>query len=287
MQWFFNNIQFVILILAFAAPAIGTAVQKLREQQEIKRRRDDLRRQREEALRTGRGGAAEAGVAEAPAAKPGAASRDPQRLRELAAKRQAQLEALRERQRAQAARRREDGGEGSRETPVVLVPPGGGGGRGGGGVAAPPRLPQRSRGPVGGGGGGAVGRPAGQAGSGRPVVRGAEAARRRERASAAPARVVDRVELSGVRRGDGGRGSESVRRLVRSSAPGAGERRRGRTRGTARRVRELLMVEGASSRLGRAERSERLAALFALQEVLARPMSMRPDEDRGVGGVNG
>jgi colicin import membrane protein len=112
-------IQFALLFLVFGFSAASWLYGKLREQAELKKMRDAQRRRREQELRTGRmtraqaeaeaaatAGAAGAGGAATAGAKAGS-SRDPEELRRLAERRQAQLRELRERQRQERTESRD------------------------------------------------------------------------------------------------------------------------------------------------------------------------------------
>jgi hypothetical protein len=91
MQW--QNIVFLILVLGI--PAISTIAKKLRDQHEAKRLRDEKERRRMEFLRTGRTAPTQA--AAPPTAQPGTPAAARQRLQDIAARRQAQIEELRRR----------------------------------------------------------------------------------------------------------------------------------------------------------------------------------------------
>lgn len=106
---FRNNPQFLVLLIFFALSGLSWAVNKAREQKQIKQAREAQHRRREEELRTGRASGEEDGSVGPSAPLPS--------LQELAAKRQKQLEELRARQQAKAR-------DGGRPGPVARPIPG-------------------------------------------------------------------------------------------------------------------------------------------------------------------
>lgn len=97
-----SNGHLIVLLIVFGMSAVSWIVGKLREQAAIKRMRDELKRRQDEELRTGR-------LLEAP--EPTEKRGELAELRELAIKRQQQLEQMRRSQKQQA------------ETQVIVVSP--------------------------------------------------------------------------------------------------------------------------------------------------------------------
>lgn len=267
------NFQLLIILIFFGFTALSWIANKLREQAEVKRLRDEMRRREEEALRSTnvmRQAEADERVQE------GVKSPTQQRMEELAARRQAQLRELRERQAGEGARQRQPG---------VVVP--GGGGTSVRGPGQPTlRGPQGGlqgggpRGPMGGSAGGVGGVPPTMRQPGqqaRPQTPRPAAATQRDRQAAAlrPAppigereRLVPRsaetspitasspIEASAIGEGD----APGMPTALRSVSEVGSD------------VRALLGVRGPDRR-----RQQR--ALVAATEVFGSPMALRDESE--------
>lgn len=267
-----NNFQLVLFAAIFGLSILSWVVGKVREQAEIKRQRDAARRRMEEQLRTGRA---------EPAPSPTTAAQG-MSAQELAARRQAQLQELR---RQQAEKKRAALG-----ATLPMPVPGGPGGLGGPGGAGAPHarapMPRPAKPTV---------RPAGQAAATptrpaqrpttqpttlkrpeqlgdrpardpAPVRRGpAEPTRRRPPEAREPARLLYDEPAEPV-----------VSRASRFAPPAAAAPPRvAEVAPRTPSVRALLFGTGGEPR-----RSDELRRLFALQEVLGAPLSMRDEPGR-------
>ena len=118
-----NGLSLLIVFLTVVLPALSWAIGKMRDQMELKRKRDEWLRQREEALRTGRPVEGEEG-----AAAPATASRASEvearqrQLQELAARRQEQIRKIQEQQRQRSTAVRTQGSSPS-GSPAQGAPP--------------------------------------------------------------------------------------------------------------------------------------------------------------------
>ncbi|MGP1345880.1 MAG: hypothetical protein ACTS3F_04325 [Phycisphaerales bacterium] len=269
--------QLIILALFFGITAISWIANKLREQAEIKRIRDEMRRREEEALRSTnvmRREEADAAVAQ------GAKTPMQVRMEELAARRQAQLRELRERQAREAQQQRQGGAR----QPGVLLP----GGRAGAPTPTRPgprpipgaqrqpttRAPQRP--PV-----SIPGRTPGRSAPQRPTPstrpepvptprQREEAALRQappiaDRSEEAPSTPIQRQEID-----------TSALSMIESTAIGEGRPRK------ARRAVSTVSAD-VRALLGRApgadphQRLRRQRALLAAAEVIGTPAAFRDD----------
>jgi len=273
------NFQLLIILLFFGFTALSWIVNKLREQAEVKRLRDEMRRREDESLRStnvSRQAEADQRLQE------GVKSPTQQRMEELAARRQAQLRELRERQAGETAQRR----------------PTGGGVPGGGVVVRGPGQPTL-RGPQGmpqGGGqrvptGGPMGGPMrGTGGSGgvpptmrqpgqqaRPQTARQTAASQRDRQtaelrSAPPIRERERVVLRAAEASPIDASSPiEASAIGEGFAPGTPSAL-GRVRQVGADVRALLGVSGP-------ERRRQQRALVAAAEVLGSPVALRDENE--------
>lgn len=287
MSNFPGLMNFLVFFLAFGLPLIGWVFGKVKEQREAKQLRDEMKRRREEQLRTGRTGDVEQA---APASRPsrisgrvdaadesGGVSAERQRLQDLAAKRQAQLRELRARQRAQQQGAGQGEGEGRADGAVVRgrVPGsvgGAGGGSGSGGAVRVPSgggpviVPGREGQSAGGQSGGAQAR--GSASAGGQVTRkraaAAEAAARAAAQTEQQAAIQQALESAK-------RAREAQLRRVRVD-PEPARDELGESVSISSDVRELL---GGDESESKAKRAARLRALIATREVLDSPVSLR------------
>lgn len=108
-----NYIQLIILLLFVGFSVVSWVIRKLQEQSQVRRIQTERERRELEMLRTGR--------ALEPETPPVATGADSDRLRDLAARRQAQLQELRRRAQERTRAERGPGGPG-RESPVVSIP---------------------------------------------------------------------------------------------------------------------------------------------------------------------
>ncbi len=247
----------IILLIVFGMSAISWVIGKLREQAAIKRMKDELKRRQEEELRTGR------------TSEPSQPTKlsELQQLRELAIKRQQQLEQMRAAQRtagqADAARARGTLGAPSQGGPVVLIP-------------SPPiptgRIPKPTRAPGVPGipGGPGVprtipggGRPAGGAGSSRPVPRRAAEPEPQRTLARPPATVPVPEPARGVTQGRG-----RLMEIASAQSDRAGDA----GRPSAPAAVELAALVGLRARGGGAAELRRA---ILLSEVLGPPVSAR------------
>lgn len=152
-----QNLHLLILLLFFGFSAVSWVIGKLREQAAIKKARDEMKRARDEQLRTGRAPEPVAG-----GQPPPARTSELNELRELAAKRQRQLEQMREMQQQGLRAQRTAAQTPARDPRQAQVPmpfpipgiplpapkPGGAGGPGGMGAPGGPGVPRAPRPPT-------------------------------------------------------------------------------------------------------------------------------------------
>lgn len=269
-----NWLQFLIFAIFLSAPALSWAVQKLREQADVKRQRAEAARRREEELRTGR-------VSDPQREnKPSSVREDRMtELQRLAERRQQQLRELRERQSRQVS--------GKNASMIAPMPPQAGGsgsgqrlpkGQGMRGQPLPNRRTaqqQQNRGATGQPQPGQRQRPAQNPIGSRPATQSQSPIRQdqvdirsmmRQAEKTAPPAVIEGRSIS-QQLSDAPVSDASVVRNARS----------GTSTGVSAEVRSLL--RGSTRKDGS---GPKLATLLAINEVLSKPVSMREPGESGI-----